>query len=55
MNIAESSLDDVEDFETNLEFFHSKFSVEKYNGTTKDIMDTNNTFVRSYKYTSYKL
>jgi len=46
MNIAESSLDDVEDFETNVECFHSKLCMEKYNGTTKDMMDTNPTFVR---------
>ena len=36
MNIAESALDNVEDFETNLDFYHSKLSMEKYNGITKD-------------------
>jgi hypothetical protein len=46
MNIAESFLDNVEDFETNIECFHSKHSMEKYNGTTKNVMDTKYTFVR---------
>lgn len=55
MNIAESSLDDVEDFETNLECFHSKFSMDKYNGTTKDMMDTNNTFKSKYPCTNTML
>jgi len=46
MNIAESALDNVEDFKTNLDGYHSKFSIEKYNGTTKDMTDTKDTFVR---------
>jgi len=46
MNIAESSLDNVDDFETNLDCFHLKHSIEKCNGTTKDMMDTKDTFVR---------
>jgi len=46
MNIAESSLDNVEDFETNLDCFHSKHSIDKYNGTTKDMMYTKDTLVR---------
>jgi len=53
MNIAESALDNVEDFETNLHCSHSKLSMEKYNGTTKDMMDTKETFVRYIS--SYKL
>jgi len=46
MHIAESSLDNVDDFETNLDCFHSKLSKEKFNGTTKHMMDTKDTFVR---------
>lgn len=46
MDIAESALDNVEDFETNLDDYHSKLSMEKYNGATKDMMETKDTFVR---------
>jgi len=53
MNTAESSLDNVEDFETNLEYFNSKLNIEKYNGTTKDMMHTKNTYVR-YNHINYK-
>ncbi|KAL4136129.1 hypothetical protein QTP88_007694 [Uroleucon formosanum] len=44
MDIAESALDNVEDFETNLDDYHSKLSMEKYNGATKDMMETKDTF-----------
>ncbi|XP_060844215.1 uncharacterized protein LOC132924125 isoform X1 [Rhopalosiphum padi] len=55
MNIAESSLDNVEDFETNIECFHSKHSMEKYNGTTKNVMDTKYTFKSKDLYMSTML
>lgn len=46
MHTAESALDNVEDFETNLEPLSSKFSMEKYYGITKVMMNTYDTYVR---------